>query len=173
MKTSGRDTVRTALGLAGWTAVVLGVVLSACSPPTSFEIEDFLIPADATYGQACFQEGETSGLQPGQITSATYRADAKYRRGLSVGPDRIEIRFYARSTAPADTCIDADDPGNVVISEAITLVVQTPKRIEVGGPELAAVLETGTYWVGATVQNASFGFGDTVSFTDGRLFVAY
>ena len=159
--------------LARWTVIALGVLLSACSPPTSFTIDDFQIPADATYGQACFQEAEASGIRPGQIESATYRADATYRRGLSVGPDQIEIRFYARSTPPADTCIDATDPGNIAISDTISLVVRTPKRIEVGGPELAAVLATGTYWLGATVQNASFGFGDSVRFTNGRLFVHY
>jgi hypothetical protein len=173
MRKTARDTVRSTSGLAGWALVVLLVLLSACSPPTSFAIDDFRIPADATYGQACFQEAEASGVQPGQIESAIYRADATYRRGFSFGPDRIDIRFFARSTPPGDVCIDANDPGNVAISDTITLEVQTPTRIEVGGTELAAVLETGTYWLGATVQNASFGFGDSVSFTNGRLFVVY
>lgn len=158
-------------------AIVATALLAACSALVTVQVDDIVIPANTTQGEACFQRVDAESALSGVVRTASYQGDATYTRSAGVGSDQIQIRFYGRTTEPSSTCVPVDDPGNVELSETITLVAGDTKTIVVGegayGSDVANVVTAGTFWLGASVEDESLSFDQRVEFTNGQVTVGF
>lgn len=158
-----------------WIAASALGMLVACSPSFSTGVATFSTPIANSLGQVCWVEVDTAAAPT--IRTATFHADASYDPGALTLTDRVEIQIFGRAEAPTSACTGRDAANDVPLSDPFELERRETQPIEVGGAafgtDLAALVNTGTFWLGAAAAgNVSIG-DETVLFENGRITVGF
>jgi hypothetical protein len=157
--------------------VVLLVVTACAGARLTVAVPAITIPADSTAGMVCYAKGEAPGGP--RIRSATYRAEATYRRtgGIIDTSPSVDVLVFGRSTAPPSTCVSLG-AADVELAGPFTLPVDEPTLVVVGegaaGEALAALVNAGDYWIGVALDTGfSLGGERTVEFAPGSVTVTF
>jgi putative hemolysin len=151
------------------------LLLAACSGPSfSVPVDNVVIGASNSAGMICYVKGGASS--PVRFASASYRATGTYQDDNLVDETAV-IRIYGRTEAPSQPCVGFKQGTDRLLSDPIDLPENTPVSVEVGtgdyGAELAAIIHSNDYWLGAKVSDNFTLVGDAkIRLEDGRISVA-
>ena len=152
---------------------LLVLPLAACSfAPITISVDDFLIGTGSSSSDICY----TQVTEPISVdfASVVYEGDATYTPGVGIGDNStVELAIYGRATDPNPAlsaqvkCVTRSS-ADTILAEDIVLEADTPRRISVGGAELADLVTQDSYWMGASLSDgAIISFPGEITFTNG------
>jgi len=152
---------------------LLLLILSACSfAPITISVDDFFIQTGSSGTDICY----TQVTEPISVNFASviYEGDATYTPGQGIGDNStVEMSIFGRASDPnpASTaqvkCV-AQSGEDISLADNIRLEAGVSKRVNAGGSELADLVTKDSYWMGASLSDASiFSFPGEIRFTDG------
>lgn len=133
--------------LAGF--IVL-VVAACAAAPLQISVPGFTIPSSSSREQICYSDTVTRSV-PIRFSTVEYEAQATYRPGPGIGNERVDVVFFGRSERPGSSCVARSD-ADIKLSGTVTLSANEAKVVRVGGGELADLVRSSEYWLGASLD---------------------